>query len=960
MNRKYFVLICLVIVSCFLVIPRTVATAEDIIGTNNVVTTNVVDVPVILPRSTWMTPDLQKLSDWVPDREAFPPDYRPVNRIILHHSAGSNGYPNPISTIQGIYRYHAVSQGWQDIGYNYIIDYDGNIYEGRLGGNGVRGAHVYTRSDCLNFNHGSIGIVLLGDYSNTEPSEKMYESVAKLTGWLAHVNGLDPSQTAYRSMVWQDKKVNGTCDSTDGGFLYNYYGPVVVGHKDVGSTQCPGTTSLARIRTEAKTYADSYVGFFYRADQSSGIYEIKNGLAEIVADSSPNENMIINISQTQLDLFSERNFTKYPDGSLLRLSGSVYLVVKNFLRRFETESIMAKLGFSSKDVMTLPAGDKELYDTGSTIKYGPDGKLLSASGTVFSIENGKKRGITSPQLFESHCFNWKNIETTDQTILDSYLDGDTMQYRDNTLLAVSGTVFAWENKARHGITSPQLFEKLGYKWENIIEMLPIEEEFHQVGEIKRYPANTLVMAAGVPTVYRINNNERQPFTSGELFMNLGYKFEDVIETSDAELALYKDGDIVKYPDGSLLRMASAPGVFIIENGKKRGFKTADEFLNEGHAWKDVIVLEHDRLDDYMSANSTIAVVNNEVEKFIKSKVKSTTDNVTTNETDDATNNSEDLDLDSTIDPSIDASIEYSIPDGQEIRIALKSFTSSVGISAVGGGFRVKDAVGSEIYSGLEGDVYNINYSQTAELLIEPNTESCVQCGLINTLKIVSIDGVTISETNPFHSGYGGATDNVFLGNIRIKYSPVSKKCWVINELKIDDYVSGVAEVSDDLSGEYLDMMAVVIRTYAMFYVEAGGKHGAEPFDLKNSLDGNGGDQVYKGYGFASRAKNFSFAVQRTADQVILYDNKPILAAYSSDSGGVSKDARQLWTASYYADKPYLWGGIADPATTAHNPALVSASHGVGISNVGAREMIDLGSSWDSVVKYYYAGVVVTD
>jgi len=967
MNKKYIIGICLVIVSCFLVIPRTVANAV-----------NTTEVPKILPRSTWMTPELQKLSDWVPDREAFPPDYRPVNRIIFHHSAGSNGSPNPVATIQGIYRYHAVSRGWQDIGYNYIIDYNGNIYEGRLGGNGVRGAHVYARSDCLNFNHGSIGIVLLGDYSNAEPSEKMYESAAKLTGWLAHVNGLDSAQTARRSIVWQDKKDGWSCDSTDGGFLHNYYGPVVVGHKDVGSTQCPGVSDLAKIRTEAKVYADSYAGTFYRTEESSGIYEIKNGLAEIVSDSSPAENVIIEIAQTQLDLFSERNFTKYPNGSLLRLSGSIYLVAKNFLRRFETESIMAKLGFNSKDVMTLPAGDKELYSTGVTIKYGPDGKLLSSGETVFYIEDGRKRGITSPQLFETSGFNWGNIELAGQTVLDSYLEGEIMKYENGSLLMAENTVFVLEDDMRRGITSPQLFTTLGYQWGNIVEITPSEEEIYQIGEIKRYPIDTLIMEAGIPIAYRVNNDERQPFTSGELFLNLGYKFENIIEISEEEIDLYDEGKHMQYPDGTLLQPASIHGIFIIENGKKRGFSSADEFLGDGHKWGDVIILEYDDLSAYADTNADSYADNvadtddelsepglNEISQIIPDSglqdlsgddagVFNTPLQTTDNETDiDST-------IERSIDPSIEGSIEYSIPVDQEIRVALKSFTSSVGISAVGGGFTVKDATGNEIYSGLEDDVYNINYSQTAEFLVEPYMESCAQCGLVNAIKIVSLDGTAINEINPFHSGYGGATDNVFLGNVRIKYSPVSKKCWVINELKIEDYVSGVAEVSDDLSGEYLDMMAVVIRTYAMFYVDGGGKHAGESFDLKNSLDGNGGDQVYKGYGFASRAQNFSFAVQRTAGQVVLFDNKPILAAYSSDSGGVSKDAREIWTASYYADKPYLWGGVSDPSTTVHNPILVSASHGVGISNIGAREMINAGSSWEEVVGYYYSGVVVTN
>lgn len=57
--------------------------------------------------------------------------------------------------IRGVYRYHAVSRGWGDIGYNYIVGQNGRIYEGRAGGDYVAGAHA------LYNNKNSIGISVL-------------------------------------------------------------------------------------------------------------------------------------------------------------------------------------------------------------------------------------------------------------------------------------------------------------------------------------------------------------------------------------------------------------------------------------------------------------------------------------------------------------------------------------------------------------------------------------------------------------------------------------------------------------------------------------------------------------------------------------------------------------------------------------------------------------------------------
>ena len=86
------------------------------------------------------------------------PEYVPVKKIIVHHTVTSNSDPDPAATVRSIYYYHAVSLGWGDIGYNFLIDRQGRIYEGRYGGNAVVGGHALT------WNYGSVGIAALGNY----------------------------------------------------------------------------------------------------------------------------------------------------------------------------------------------------------------------------------------------------------------------------------------------------------------------------------------------------------------------------------------------------------------------------------------------------------------------------------------------------------------------------------------------------------------------------------------------------------------------------------------------------------------------------------------------------------------------------------------------------------------------------------------------------------------------------
>ncbi|MFA6550267.1 MAG: N-acetylmuramoyl-L-alanine amidase [Candidatus Gracilibacteria bacterium] len=91
----------------------------------------------------------------------WPLEYaKKITKFVIHHTDSKANLDNPKQKIREIYSYHALTRGWGDIGYNYIIDREGNIYEGRAGGEGVIGAHAGTA------NTGSIGIAILGSYEN--------------------------------------------------------------------------------------------------------------------------------------------------------------------------------------------------------------------------------------------------------------------------------------------------------------------------------------------------------------------------------------------------------------------------------------------------------------------------------------------------------------------------------------------------------------------------------------------------------------------------------------------------------------------------------------------------------------------------------------------------------------------------------------------------------------------------
>lgn len=162
--------------------------------------------PTVISRSQWGANEGYR--NWNPE-------YATVQKFILHHTAGSSGEPDPAASLRGIYYYHAVTLGWGDIGYNYIVDQRGNIYEGRYGGANVIAAHA------SGHNVGSLGISLMGNFEvQTSVPAASLTAVEKLIAWKAQQLNIDPKGSSY----FVDRNL-----------------PNISGHRDVNSTACPGT-----------------------------------------------------------------------------------------------------------------------------------------------------------------------------------------------------------------------------------------------------------------------------------------------------------------------------------------------------------------------------------------------------------------------------------------------------------------------------------------------------------------------------------------------------------------------------------------------------------------------------------------------------------------------------------------------------------------------------------------------
>lgn len=134
------------------------------------------DRPALVKRSDWGVPATSP--DW-------PPVYAPVTHIIIHHS-GTGASSDWAAQVRALWYDDSLVRGWGDVGYNYLIDPNGVIYEGRAGGPDVAGSHTYP------FNYGSVGIALLGNYDNADLPAPMLDSLTKLLAWQVKQHGIDP------------------------------------------------------------------------------------------------------------------------------------------------------------------------------------------------------------------------------------------------------------------------------------------------------------------------------------------------------------------------------------------------------------------------------------------------------------------------------------------------------------------------------------------------------------------------------------------------------------------------------------------------------------------------------------------------------------------------------------------------------------------------------------------------
>ena len=199
--------------------------------------TSIAGSPLIFSRRSWVANERIRRGK---------PSYADSLRFALvHHTAGSNSYTRAqsASIVRGIQRYHVLANGWDDIGYNFLVDKYGQVFQGRYGGNerNVVGAHAQ------GFNTGSTGIALIGTYEGNTPSPAARAALTRLLAWRLDVAHVDPLST----FGWRS---SGNPRFPAG---RNVTLRTISGHRDTGYTSCPGSRLYGELPALTESVAET-------------------------------------------------------------------------------------------------------------------------------------------------------------------------------------------------------------------------------------------------------------------------------------------------------------------------------------------------------------------------------------------------------------------------------------------------------------------------------------------------------------------------------------------------------------------------------------------------------------------------------------------------------------------------------------------------------------------------------
>jgi len=960
----------------------------------------------------------------------WPLQYSPeIKKIVLHHT-GENNITNERPSdemVRAIYYYHTIVKGWGDIGYHYIVGKDGEIFEGKAGGDKVVGAHVY----CNNI--GTIGVSVMGNFELEETREKQINSLEVLLAQITKYYNIDP----------------------DGSSVYHGESfPNIVGHRDLGATACPGKNLYIKLPQIRKEVAE---GFTYNFSEETSIENKEKDFAAEVSDSIATLNLAPTHQKTLTFEFKNTGKQSWNDTTWLHIAlnsnknawADTVVPDKKYVAADMQESSV-KPGEIATFEVTINAGyNKGFY----LLEFAPvvNNKYKLSSAAILQPINISEANYTYEFVGAEHPPNPFYAEQAAKAVIQLKNTGNIIwrNFGDNKIYL--GTTQPQDRKSlfssdgRHTrlgylnerevypgqigtfimpLTAPEnagiYVERFapvieGMTWlkdkgmefriivkepthqiqfttkSNLLNLNPGTEEnlsisYKNLSDVDWSEDEIYFMLAGDYETLGIEDNTiqltepllkdkkgsfkvnfttplqnglytltivpvirgkkfenaspltlriivKKPNASGEVIDNLAKTLE--LDLNKTEVVTIKvkntsnfnwtqeNASLVPLSTNSRLYVAekwiskqvvSYPKEEIVEPNEIATFTLYLKPKYRGY-YADVFKI---KITDLGYATGVLIPLRVKAGDFSAIKTNSTTTNTSTNNT----TKIEEKDL---------IRVKLSIPNENSIKLTSEQ------------NYTIEDNEQKQLFSVSKGEQAIVKRS---------GNYIHVQVGSVNKVaeivRFISNDEgiMEISSWEHRPSWNQNLNDNLFRGTIEIRN--IDDKLAVINELPLENYLKGIAEVSNSDPTEKLKTMAVLSRTYALFYLqEENEKFPGQPYDASDNPDIF---QKYLGYGLEKRSPNFTEAIEKTKDEIVKYNGELVKTPYFNQSNGKTLSAEEVWG---WTHTPYLIS-IDDPDCL----GLKQKGHGVGLSGYGASKRAERGDNYKKIIKYYYKNVSV--
>lgn len=215
-----------------------------------------------------------------------------------------------------------------------------------------------------------------------------------------------------------------------------------------------------------------------------GVWLIKDGqkrpfLTKGALTSRFDIKKIVQVDRSILDSYPTGAPLRFPQYSLVRSpKGDIYLLVDDTKRKISNMEAFRSIGFNPEEILSGSWEDINAYRNGTEITAAseyPTGALLqnNKTGGVYWVADGEKAPLIDA-IFLKTKFKNKPITQVNPEVLDKYITTGPIRFSDGELMKSdsSPAVYILDGGKKRPIASGEVFESLGYKWENILTVTP--------------------------------------------------------------------------------------------------------------------------------------------------------------------------------------------------------------------------------------------------------------------------------------------------------------------------------------------------------------------------------------------------------------------------------------------------------------------------------------------------------